>query len=311
MALKIKSLLDLSGVDREDINTILDTAESLKEINQRQIKKVPALRGRTQVNLFFEPSTRTRMSFELAGKRLSADTVNFSPSTSSLSKGETLMDTVRNIEAMGPDILVIRHRSAGAPHMIARRVPVPVINAGDGAHAHPTQALLDMFTVREKLGVLEGLKVVIVGDITSSRVARSNIRGFTTMGSEVTVCGPPTLIPPGIEKMGVKVDYRLDRVIKDADVIMMLRIQMERGSGAGFPSLREYSIRYGLNAARLEKTKPEVLVMHPGPINRGVELSPDVADGPRSVILHQVENGVAVRMALLYLLCGGSDENTD
>ncbi len=308
MELKIKNLLDLTGVDKQDITTILDTAESLKEINKRPIKKVPTLRGRTHVNLFFEPSTRTRMSFEIAGKRLSADTVNFSSSASSLSKGETLIDTVKNIQAMSPDILVIRHKSAGAPHLIAKMVPTPIINAGDGAHAHPTQALLDMFTVREKLTDLEGKKVVIVGDITNSRVARSNIEGFTTMGADVWVCGPPTLIPPGIEKIGAKVSYDLDRVIEDADVIMTLRIQLERGSGTRFPSLREYSSRYGINKKRLERTKEDVLIMHPGPVNRGVEISPDVADGPRSVILDQVENGVAVRMALLFLLCGGSDE---
>jgi len=311
MGLKIKSLLDLAEVDRDDITLILETAESLKEINQRAIKKVPTLRGRTQINLFFEPSTRTRMSFELAGKRLSADTINFTPSASSVTKGETLMDTVKNIQAMKPDILVIRHKSSGAPHMIARLVPTPVINAGDGAHAHPTQGLLDMFTVREKLKRLDKLKVVIVGDIANSRVARSDIHGFTTMGSEVWVCGPPTLIPPGIEDMGAKVAFNMDRVIEDADVIMMLRIQLERGSGARFPSLREYSIRYGLNMKRLARTRPEALIMHPGPINRGVEISPEVADGPRSIILDQVENGVAVRMALLYLLCGGSDETAN
>jgi len=273
MDLKISNLLDLAGVDREDIAHILDTAESLKEINRRPIKKVPTLRGKTQINLFFEPSTRTRMSFELAGKRLSADTVNFSPSGSSLSKGETFMDTVMNLQAMAPDILVVRHQSAGAAAMIADLVPTPVINAGDGAHAHPTQALLDMFSVREKLGRLDGLKVVIVGDITKS--------------------------------------YSLDEIIEDADVIMMLRIQLERGSGTRFPSLREYSIRYGMNLARLERTSEDVLIMPPGPINRGVEISPEVADGPRSIILGQVENGVAVRMALLYLLCGGPDETTD
>jgi aspartate carbamoyltransferase catalytic subunit len=308
MELKIKNLLDLTGVDKQDITTILDTAESLKEINKRAIKKVPTLRGKTHVNLFFEPSTRTRMSFELAGKRLSADTVNFSPSTSSLSKGETLIDTVRNIQAMRPDILVMRHKSAGAPHLISKMVPTPIINAGDGAHAHPTQALLDMFSVREKLSGLDGKKVVIIGDISNSRVARSNIEGFTTMGADVWVCGPPTLIPPGIEKIGAKVSYDLDNVIEDADVIMMLRIQLERGSGTRFPSLREYSIRYGINMKRLERTREDVLIMHPGPVNRGVEISPDVADGPRSIILDQVENGVAVRMALLFLLCGGLDE---
>jgi aspartate carbamoyltransferase catalytic subunit len=308
MGLKIRSLLDLKGVDQEDIALILDTAESLKEISHRPIKKVPTLRGRTQLNLFFEPSTRTRTSFELAGKRLSADTINFSASTSSVTKGESLMDTVRNLQAMAPDIIVVRHPSAGAPHLIARTIPCPVINAGDGAHAHPTQALLDMFTVREKLGRLSGLKILIVGDIANSRVARSNIDGFTTMGSEVWVCGPGSLIPPGIEASGARVTYDLDAALPAADVIMMLRIQLERGSGTRFPSLREYSIRYGLNLSRLARTKPEALVMHPGPINRGVEISPEVADGPRSVILDQVENGVAVRMALLYLLCGGGDE---
>lgn len=311
MDLKIQNLLDLSEVDSDDITLILDTAESLREINRRPIKKVPTLRGRTQINLFFEPSTRTRTSFELAGKRLSADVVNFSPSISSLSKGETLMDTVRNIEAMAPDILVIRHGSSGAPHMLSSMIPTPIINAGDGAHAHPTQALLDMFSVRESAGTLSGLKVVIVGDITNSRVARSNIQGFIAMGSEVWVCGPPTLIPPGIEKTGARVSYDFDEVIQDADVIMMLRIQLERGSGTRIPSLREYAIRYGINSARLEQTRPEVLIMHPGPINRGVEISPEVADGPRSIILNQVENGVAVRMALLYLLCGGADESVN
>jgi len=308
MGLKIKSLLDLHGVSREDIENILATAESLKEINSRPIKKVPTLRGKTQLNLFFEPSTRTRTSFELAGKRLSADTINFSPSASSVTKGESLMDTVMNLQAMAPDIIVVRHKSAGAPHLIARTIPTPVINAGDGSHAHPTQALLDLFTVREKLGRIDGLKVMIVGDITNSRVARSDLDGFTAMGAQVWVCGPPPLIPPGIEAAGAKVTYDFDEALPEMDVIMMLRIQLERGSGTRFPSLREYSIRYGMNARRLARTRPEVLIMHPGPINRGVEISPEVADGPRSVILDQVENGVAVRMALLYLLCGGSDE---
>jgi aspartate carbamoyltransferase catalytic subunit len=280
----------------------------MKQINQRPIKKVPTLKGKTQVNLFFEPSTRTRTSFEIAGKRLSADVINFTASASSLTKGETVIDTVKNLEAMAPDIFVIRHQAAGVPEMIARRTPVPIVNAGDGAHAHPTQALLDLFSVREKLGRLEGLKVTIVGDVANSRVARSDLQGFITMGAEVTVCGPPSLIPVGIEKMGVRVVYDLDRALADADVIMMLRIQLERGAGGRFPSLREYSIRYGLNLRRLERTRPEAIVMHPGPINRGVELSPEVADGPRSIILDQVENGVAVRMALLYLLCGGGDE---
>ncbi|MFO8058500.1 MAG: aspartate carbamoyltransferase catalytic subunit [bacterium] len=311
MALKIKSVLDMESLDSEDVTTVLDTAESLKGISKRPIKKVPTLRGRTQVNLFFESSTRTKTSFELAGKRLSADVVNFSASGSSLSKGESLLDTVRNIQAMGPDILVIRHGSSGASHMISRMIPTPVINAGDGGHSHPTQALLDMFSVREKTGRLDNLKVVIVGDIANSRVARSNIRGFITMGSEVWVCGPPTLIPPGIEHMGANVSFDMDEVIKDADIIMMLRVQLERGSGTRFPSLREYSMRYGLNMERLKSTPSSAVIMHPGPVNRGVELSPEVADGPRSIILDQVENGVAVRMALLYLLCGGTHEASD
>jgi len=314
-ALKIKSLLDLEGLDREGITHILDTAVSMKQINERVIKKVPTLKGRTQINLFFEPSTRTRTSFEIAGKRLSADVINFSPSSSSLTKGETTLDTVDNLQAMSPDIIVVRHKSAGAAEMItrhlaARGAPVPVINAGDGAHAHPTQALLDLFSVRDRLGRVEGLNVTIVGDIANSRVARSNIIGFTTMGANVTVCGPPPLIPAQVEKMGVRVSHHLDEAVADADVVMMLRIQLERGAGGRFPSLREYAIRYGLNARRAERLKPGALIMHPGPINRGVEISPEVADGERSIILYQVEVGVAVRMALLYLLCGGGDEIT-
>ncbi len=305
MALKIKSLLGLRDVDREDIELILDTAESFKEVSRREIKKVPTLRGKTQVNLFFEPSTRTRTSFEIAGKRLSADVVNFSSSTSSLTKGETLTDTARNIEAMRPDILVIRHSAAGATYMLSQLIETPIINAGDGSHEHPTQSLLDMFTVRERKRRIKGLKVVIVGDITHSRVARSNIYGFSKMGAEVWVAGPPTMIPPGIEDMGTRVSYDVPEVIRDADVIMMLRIQLERGSDTLFPGLREYSIRYGLNMERMKKVKPDILVMHPGPINRGVEVSPEVADGRFSIILDQVESGVAVRMALLYLLCGG------
>jgi aspartate carbamoyltransferase catalytic subunit len=266
------------------------------------------------VNLFFESSTRTRTSFEIAGKRLSADVVNFSASVSALSKGETLTDTARNIEAMRPDILVIRHSAAGAAHMLSRLLKTPIINAGDGSHEHPTQSLLDMFTVRERKKKIDGLKVVIVGDIYHSRVARSNIYGFTKMGAEVWVAGPPTMIPPGIEDMGARVSYNVPEAVRDADVIMMLRIQMERGSGTMFPGLREYSIRYGLNQERMKKMKPNVLVMHPGPINRGVEISPEVADGRLSVILDQVESGVAVRMALLYLFCGGGtsiDETAD
>ncbi len=309
MGLSISSLLGLKGIGEDDITQILDHAESLEEINYRDIKKVPVLRGKTQVNLFFESSTRTRTSFEIAGKRLSADTVNFSASTSSLSKGETLVDTAHTLVAMHPDILVMRHGAAGAPYMLSQLIDVPIINAGDGAHEHPTQALLDMYTVRKKRKELKGLKVVIVGDIGHSRVARSNIYGFSAMGAEVWVAGPPTLIPPGIEDMGARVSYDMDSAIKDADVIMMLRIQLERGAGTLFPSLREYAVRYGLNARRVKLARPDVLVMHPGPINRGVEISPEVADGPYSTILDQVEAGVAVRMALLYLLCGGgSDE---
>jgi len=308
MKLKHKNLLGLKDYAREEIEFILEQAQTFKEINYRPIKKVPALRGKTVVNLFFEPSTRTRTSFEIAGKRLSADVVNFSASQSSLTKGETLADTARNIEAMKPDLLVVRSSSAGVPEMLARLISTPVINAGDGFHEHPTQALLDLFTVQEKKGKIEGLKIAIVGDIRHSRVARSNIYGFSKLGAEVVVVGPPTMIPPGIEKLGCKVSYDLDQVIPEMDVIMMLRIQLERGSARFFPSLREYSRLYGLNEKRLSRAKKDVLIMHPGPVNRGVELSPEVADGPYSVILEQVENGVAVRMALLYLFCGGVDE---
>jgi len=308
MKLKHKNLLGLKDYAREEIEFILEQAQTFKEINYRPIKKVPALRGKTVVNLFFEPSTRTKTSFEIAGKRLSADVVNFSASQSSLTKGETLGDTARNIEAMKPDLLVLRSSSAGVPEMLARLISTPVINAGDGFHEHPTQALLDLFTVREKKGEIEGLKIAIVGDIRHSRVARSNIYGFSKLGAEVVVVGPPTMIPPGIEKLGCKVSYDLDQVIPEMDVIMMLRIQLERGSARFFPSLREYSRLYGLNEKRLSRAKKDVLIMHPGPVNRGVELSPETADGPYSVILEQVENGVAVRIALLYLFCGGVDE---
>jgi len=306
--LKAKDILGLEEMEAEDIQFILDTAESMKEVSDREIKKVPALRGRTMINLFYEPSTRTRTSFEIAGKRLSADVVNISTSSSSVVKGETLKDTGKNLMAMRPDILVIRHSAVGAPKMLADALPIPVINAGDGAHEHPTQGLLDLFSIREKKKTLKGLKAAIVGDITHSRVARSNIHGMRKMGMEVRVAGPATLLPRYVERLGVEVYTDLDEAISGVDVIMMLRIQLERGSGTRFPSLREYSIRYGLNLRRLARTRPEVLIMHPGPINRGVEISPEVADGPRSVILDQVENGVAVRMALLYLLCGGGDE---
>jgi aspartate carbamoyltransferase catalytic subunit len=305
MGLKRKDLLEIRSLEPAEIQTILDTAASMKEIATREIKKVPALRGKTVVNLFLEPSTRTRTSFEIAGKWLSADVVNVSGSSSSVVKGETLIDTARNLEAMSPDCVVIRHAASGAPHMLARVLRCAVINAGDGMHEHPTQALLDLLTIREKRGHLDGLAVAIVGDIAHSRVARSNIAGMRKMGMSVTVVGPPTLIPPGVEELGVKVAYRLEEAIRDVDVIMMLRLQQERMSANYIPSLREYSRLYGLSLDRLRGARDDVLIMHPGPVNRGVELSPEVADGPYSVILEQVANGVAVRMALLYLLLGG------
>ena len=299
-----KHILGINELSREDIVTILDTAESFKEINTRDIKKVPTLRGKTIINLFFENSTRTRMSFEIAGKRLSADTVNISASASSVSKGETLEDTARNIEAMHPDIIVMRHSASGAPHYLAERLDCSVVNAGDGAHEHPSQALLDLFTIREHKGKIEGLKVAIVGDITHSRVVRSNLYALSKMGAEVRLCGPGTMIPPGIEKLGATVYTDMNEAIKDADVVMMLRIQMERQGKSLIPSVREYAKFYGLNTSNITLAKPDALVMHPGPINRGVELSSYVADGPQNVILNQVENGVAVRMALLYLVSG-------
>jgi len=303
--LKAKDILGLEEMEAEDIQFILDTAESMKEVSDREIKKVPALRGRTMINLFYEPSTRTRTSFEIAGKRLSADVVNISTSSSSVVKGETLKDTGKNLMAMRPDILVIRHSAVGAPKMLADALPIPVINAGDGAHEHPTQGLLDLFSIREKKKTLKGLKVAIVGDITHSRVARSNIHGMRKMGMEVRVAGPATLLPRYVERLGVEVYTDLDEAISGVDVIMMLRIQLERQGQGLFPSLREYSRLFGLNRARLEKAKKEVLIMHPGPMNRGVEISPEVADGPYSIILDQVTNGVAIRMAILFLLLGG------
>ncbi|MFH1904991.1 MAG: aspartate carbamoyltransferase catalytic subunit [bacterium] len=299
-----KDLLGLENLTKEEIKLILDTTESFKEISTREIKKVPALRGKTIANLFFEPSTRTRISFELAEKRLSADVVNFSASTSSLSKGETLIDTAKNIEAMKIDCVVIRHSSSGASYMLSKKLNAGVINAGDGTHEHPTQALLDMFTIREKKGRLEGLKVAIVGDIRHSRVARSNIWGMRKMGIEVRICGPRTLLPVDIEKTGAKVFYHIERAIKHVDVIMALRIQKERQGQSYFPSIREYSKLYGLTSERIRCAKEDVLIMHPGPMNRGVEIMPEVADGPYSVILEQVTNGLAVRMAVLYLVMG-------
>jgi aspartate carbamoyltransferase catalytic subunit len=295
----------MTSLTAGEIRHILDTAGRMKEISKRPIKKVPTLRGKTVVQFFYEASTRTKSSFDIAAKRLSADSLSFSKSGSSMVKGETLLDTVRTIEAMQPDIVVIRHSSAGAPHMLARRIKPSVINAGDGMHAHPTQALLDLMTVRERKGRLQGLRLAIVGDIAHSRVARSNIEGFRKMGAEVTLCGPPTMIPLGIEAYGARVVTRMEEAVREADVVMMLRIQKERQRPFLMPSEREYARLYGLTVERLALARPDVLVMHPGPINRGVEIDPEVADGPYSVILDQVDNGVAVRMALLYLVLGG------
>ena len=305
-----KDLLGLRELTAEEIRLLLATAESFREISLRPIKKVPALRGRTIVNLFFEPSTRTRTSFELAAKRLSADVVNIATTVSSTSKGETLLDTVQNIAALKIDAVVLRHPASGAPHLIARQVEASVINAGDGAHEHPTQALLDIFTMRQKKGRLEGLRVSIIGDITHSRVARSNIWGLTKLGAAVTVCGPPTLLPAQIERMGVRATYELKDALRDADIVMLLRIQHERSRKHLMPSIREFSRRYGLNSETLAAAKPDVLIMHPGPINQGVELTPDVIHGRHSVIMDQVTNGLAVRMACLYLVTqarGGHD----
>jgi aspartate carbamoyltransferase catalytic subunit len=305
MSFKHKHILGIEQLTREDIQLILDTADSFKEINRRDIKKVPTLRGKTIINAFFEASTRTRLSFEIAGKRLSADTVNISGSTSSVVKGETLEDTARNIEAMAPDIIVIRHGHSGSPHYLAERVGCSIVNAGDGAHEHPSQALLDLLTMREHKGRIEGLEVAIVGDITHSRVARSDIYALSRMGARVRVCGPGTMLPIGIERLGnVEVFTSMREAIKDADVVMMLRIQLERQSNIMLPSLREYARFYGLNPGNVTLAKPDAIVMHPGPMNRGVEISSVVADGVQNVILDQVENGVAVRMALLYLVSG-------
>ena len=304
MSWKRKDLLGMQDLDAAEIIGVLDTASSMKGIAAREIKKVPTLRGKTVVNLFYESSTRTRTSVEIAGQWLSADVLNFSASGSSADKGESLLDTARNIEAMSPDVVVVRHKAAGAPALLARHLRCGVINAGDGAHEHPTQALLDLMTIREKKGHLEGLNVTIVGDITHSRVARSDIYGMRKMGITVTVAGPPTLIPAQCQELGVKVSHRLEEAIAHADVIMMLRLQHERMEGGFIPSLREYSRVWGLSLAKLEHCRPDVLIMHPGPVNRGVELAPEVADSPYSVILDQVANGVAVRMAVLYMLAG-------
>jgi aspartate carbamoyltransferase catalytic subunit len=305
MRLRSRHLLGIEGLDRSEILSILDQARTFREVLERPIPVVPALRGKTIVNLFFEPSTRTSTSFNLAISRLSAQCVNFSKATSSVSKGETLLDTARNIEAMRVDGIVIRHSSPGAAHFLSKRVKSFVVNAGDGAHEHPTQALLDAFTLREKLGGLEGKRILIVGDIAHSRVARSNILCFTKLGAKVAVCGPPTLIPASCEELGCEVFYKLDRVLCEVDVVNMLRVQLERIGSSSFPTVREYREFYGLTSDRLKRLGPDVVVTHPGPINWGVEMDFEVADFPQAVILNQVTNGVAVRMAVLYLLAGG------
>ncbi|RCK71782.1 MAG: Aspartate carbamoyltransferase [Ignavibacteriae bacterium] len=300
--MKSKHLLGLFGIEREEIELILNTAHNFKEVLERPIKKVPTLQGKTIVNLFFESSTRTRISFELAERRLSADVVNFSVSGSSVAKGETLKDTARNIEAMKIDLVVIRHSSPGAAHFLSRVLNAGIVNAGDGTHEHPTQALLDMFTINEKFGRIDGLKVCIVGDILHSRVALSNIFGLKTMGASVSVCGPKTLIPRDIEKLGVKVYYNVNEAIRNSDILNVLRIQLERQDKVFFPSIREYHLYYGITRERIQKYNRDIVIMHPGPINRDVEISADVADCEQSLILQQVLNGVAVRMAILYLL---------
>jgi len=300
-----KNLLGMDQLSVSDINLILDTADSLMEISSRDIKKVPTLRGKSIVSFFYEPSTRTKASFEMAAKRLSADTLSLSATDSSMVKGETLIDTARNLQAMNPDIIILRHSSSGAPHLLAQYVNAGVINAGDGIHEHPTQALLDLFTIKKKKGRIKGLRVVIIGDIAHSRVARSDIIGLRKMGAEVTISGPPTMIPVDVESLGVKVILDPGKAVKNKDVIMLLRIQLERQDKVLFPSLREYAIFFGLNTQLIKGAKKDVIIMHPGPINRGVEITGDLADGPFSVILDQVSNGVAIRMALLYLLIGG------
>jgi aspartate carbamoyltransferase catalytic subunit len=307
MAWNRKHLLDIESLTAEEITTVLDTALAFKAVGERAIKKVPALRGKTVVNLFVEPSTRTRTSFELAEQRLSADIINFTAEASSLKKGETLKDTARNLEAMNVDVIVIRHSASGAPHFLSRVLNAHVVNAGDGAHEHPTQALLDVFTIREKKGSIAGLNVTILGDILYSRVARSDIWALTKLGAKVTLCGPATLVPKTFEQMGCRVTHNMEEAIRDADVINLLRIQHERQRKTMFPSINEYSRLFGLDRQRLGQTKPDALIMHPGPINRGVEIDSDIADGERSVVLQQVTNGLAVRMAVLFLVNGGKD----
>lgn len=303
-----KHLLGIRDLSADEIGHLLDTAETFRDVSKREIKKVPALRGRTVINLFFEPSTRTRTSFEIAAKRLSADAINISVSTSSVSKGETLLDTARNLEAMAPDCIVVRHSMAGAPNHLAKMCNAPIVNAGDGAHEHPTQALLDALTIREYKGGIEGLKVAIIGDILHSRVARSNIYLLTKLGAQVSVAGPGTLVPADFAELveqGLRVERRIEDAIEGADVVMILRIQRERQDAAFFPSMREYAVHYGLHTEHLQRAAAEAIVMHPGPMNRGIEISSEIADGSRSLILDQVTNGVAVRMAVLYLLAGG------
>jgi aspartate carbamoyltransferase catalytic subunit len=306
-SLRRKDLLGIADLSPEEIALVLDTAVAMKEVGSRPIKKVPALRGKTVVNLFFEPSTRTRTSFEIAEKRLSADTLSVAIGTSSVVKGETLADTALNLEAMSPDMIVLRHSSSGACHLLSRICRSAIVNAGDGTNEHPTQALLDALTIRERKGRLRGLKVAIIGDLLHSRVLRSNIHLLTKMGADVWVCGPPTLVPAEIRRFGVRVTNHVDEAVADADVVMLLRIQLERMEGAYFPSQREYFQVFGMTEARLRLAKPDVIIMHPGPMNRGVEIASEVADGPYSVILDQVANGVAVRMAVLYLLAGGAE----
>jgi aspartate carbamoyltransferase catalytic subunit len=302
-----RHLLGIEPLEPAEIQALLDTADGLREILDRPIKKVPALRGKTVINLFYEASTRTRSSFEVAERVLSADSLSIAAATSSATKGETLLDTAKNLEAMNPDMVIMRHASSGAPHFLARHCRFSVVNAGDGAHEHPTQALLDALTIRQRKGRLKGLRVAIVGDILHSRVARSNLWLLSKMGASLVVCGPPTLVPPGLEGLA-SVTHRIDEAVEGADVVMMLRIQLERMSGGFFPTTREYHRRFGLTVERLRRAKKDAIVMHPGPMNRGVEIASEVADGPYSVILEQVTNGVAVRMAVLYLLLGGSAE---
>jgi aspartate carbamoyltransferase catalytic subunit len=312
MQLSGKDILDIDSLPPESIGLILDTAEGMREISTRPVKKVPTLRGKTVILFFYEPSTRTRTSFDIAAKRLSADCISLSGSTSSLVKGETLIDTARNLEAMKPDVIVLRHSCSGAAHLMASRVKPAVINAGDGMHAHPTQALLDLMTVRQAKGRLDGLRIAIIGDIAHSRVARSNCAGFTKMGSQVVLAGPATMIPKDAQSLGATVADSVEHAIEGADVIMMLRIQKERQQGFLFPTEREYARLFGLNRQRLQGAKNDVVIMHPGPINRGLEIASDVADGPYSLILDQVTNGVAVRMALLFLVAGGvRNEDSD